>query len=98
MNLNDKPFAVDDAKYEHVPVDKLVKHGHTSHDSCPSTSRSNTSSLHRVWAYTLEPDERTQHRQQNRRGEGGVHRRILQHVRDNEEADHAPPNVDLIEL
>ena len=27
-----------------------------------------------------------------------VHRRILQHIRDNEEADHAPPNVDLIQL
>lgn len=27
-----------------------------------------------------------------------VHRRILQHIRNDEEADHAPPNVDLIQL
>ena len=27
-----------------------------------------------------------------------IHRRILQHIRNNKEADHAPPNVDLIKL
>ena len=30
--------------------------------------------------------------------DNGIHRCILQHVGHNEEADHAPPDVDLIEL
>lgn len=34
----------------------------------------------------------------NRQQMDPVHRRILQHVRNNEEANHAPPNVDLIQL
>lgn len=71
----------------------------TPHNCCPSTSRTNTPSLHGIRSNTLEPIEAMVRTRRNVCMLAvDIHGCILQHIWYNKEANHAAANIHLIEL
>jgi hypothetical protein len=72
----------------------------TAHDSSTSTCCSDTSPSHSVWPYPLEPaqSERVSAPAMGKRDTRDRHGRVLKHIGDDEESDHAPSYVDLVQL